>query len=272
MKIVHALGQTCNQFWIYSNFITDAIEKNEKFAIWIPDVAFENFPNLLNSEFISYPLYSEKLASFFGYKKYVKALKTIFGNKYAINFFNFVLNMLPNQSFIIADVLTEKSQFRHKNLEKLLSYYIPEDAVVLKVDTFMASVREEYEIIIGVHIRYGDYRTWNNGKYFYTLEQYSVFFKKISDVFISKKIAFYIVSNERIDTSFFKDYNYFYFSNRLMAEDLFSLSKADYIIGPPSTFSAWASLYGTVPLYFIESSNSDFKIPDFINIKDIWFQ
>lgn len=57
-----------------------------------------------------------------------------------------------------------------------------------------------------------------------------------------------------------------------MAEDLFSLSKADYIIGPPSTFSAWASLYGTVPLYFIESSNSDFKIPDFINIKDIWFQ
>ena len=29
MKIVQATGQTCNQFWIYSNFLADAIENNE---------------------------------------------------------------------------------------------------------------------------------------------------------------------------------------------------------------------------------------------------
>lgn len=57
----------------------------------------------------------------------------------------------------------------------------------------------------------------------------------------------------------------------LMAEDLYSLSKADYIIGPPSSYSAWASLYGSVPLCFIEDSKADFSISDFIDIKDIWF-
>ena len=30
--------------------------------------------------------------------------------------------------------------------------------------------------------------------------------------------------------------------------DLYGLSKCDYIIGPPSTFSTWAAFYGQVPL------------------------
>ena len=271
MKIVQATGQTCNQFWIYSNCLADAIEKKEKFAIWIPDIAFEYFPHLLDSELISYPLYSKKLASLFGYKQYIKVLKTLFGNKFSIRFFNFLINLLPNQSFIIADVFIEKSKYRYKNLERLLASYTPLESIVLKVDDFMCAIRDEYEIIIGVHIRYGDYRTYNNGKYFYTLEEYSDFFKNIKKIFKGKKIAFYIVSNEVIDVTFFKDYNCFYLPNSLMVEDLYSLSKTDYIIGPPSTFSGWASLRGNTPLFFLEDSKCNFEFSDFIDIKDVWF-
>jgi len=32
-------------------------------------------------------------------------------------------------------------------------------------------------------------------------------------------------------------------------EDLCTLSECDYILGPPSTFSQWASFYGGRPLY-----------------------
>lgn len=271
MKIVYATGQTCNQFWIYSNCFADAIENKKKFAIWIPDTEFESFPNLLHSEYISYPLYSEKLAIYFGYKNYVKGLKTVFGNKFAINFFKFLINILTSHSFIFADVFTEKSKFRHKNLEKFLPLFAPSESIVLKVDSLIVSMREEYDIIIGVHIRYGDYRTFKDGKYFYTLEEYSVFFKNISQIFKDKKVAFYIASNEVIDITFFTDYNCFYSSKNQMAEDLYSLSKADYIVGPPSTFSAWASLLKNTPLYFLEDSKSDFSKSDFIDIKDIWF-
>jgi len=65
MNIVQATGQTCNQFWIYSNFLADSIEKNEKFAIWVPDKIFVYFPGLLNSENIIYPLYKKKYLLFF---------------------------------------------------------------------------------------------------------------------------------------------------------------------------------------------------------------
>jgi hypothetical protein len=38
---------------------------------------------------------------------------------------------------------------------------------------------------------------------------------------------------------------------RHFVEDLYLLAKCDYIIGPPSTFSLWASFYGSKPLYMI---------------------
>jgi len=31
---------------------------------------------------------------------------------------------------------------------------------------------------------------------------------------------------------------------------IFSFAKCDYIVGPPSTFTSWASFYGDVPVYF----------------------
>jgi hypothetical protein len=35
------------------------------------------------------------------------------------------------------------------------------------------------------------------------------------------------------------------------AGDLFALASCDYIIGPPSTFTMWASFFGNVPLFMI---------------------
>ncbi len=35
-------------------------------------------------------------------------------------------------------------------------------------------------------------------------------------------------------------------------EDLYCLAECDYIVGPPSTYSAWAAFYGKKPLYQID--------------------
>jgi hypothetical protein len=32
-------------------------------------------------------------------------------------------------------------------------------------------------------------------------------------------------------------------------EDMYSFARCDYLVGPPSTFTMWASFYGKVPLY-----------------------
>ena len=55
------------------------------------------------------------------------------------------------------------------------------------------------------------------------------------------------------------------FSHGTREFDLYSLTQCDLIVGPPSTFSGWASFYGSVPLNCITHKNqiiqtSDFKI------------
>lgn len=60
-------------------------------------------------------------------------------------------------------------------------------------------------------------------------------------------------------------------TNSSALKDLIDLSKCDYICGPPSSFSAWASLYNDSHLYFIEEIKAEINEISFINIKKVWF-
>jgi hypothetical protein len=125
MKIVQATGQTCNQFWIYSNFISEAIEYNAQFAIWVPNVNFEYYPDLLNCSFIKYPLFNKKIANKIGVKKYLRFIDLLFNKKYIVKIFQFLINNFTIHQFIIADVGTPKSRFRFKQQDLILKYFEP---------------------------------------------------------------------------------------------------------------------------------------------------
>jgi hypothetical protein len=77
---------------------------------------------------------------------------------------------------------------------------------------------------------------------------------------MARKIAYVICTNEK-NISFVAGGNFTIFNEeRHFVEDLYLLSKCDYIMGPPSTFSGWASFYGNVPLYMLKEI--DTKISD----------
>lgn len=270
MKIVFAKGQTCNQFWQYSSFIADSIENNEKFAIWVPDITLKYFPNLSNSTYIYFPLYSNTLVKVIGYKFYVNFLIIFFSNRYTISFFKLLLNKWPNVSFCITDVGFKRSKFLIKHLDQIKLIFTPEKTLVNTVNEIFDKIRIQYTLIIGVHIRYGDYRTYNNGQYFYTIAEYLGIIKSIVAIFPNDKIAFFIACNERIDIKLFTGINCFSIPESSSVKDLYGLSKCDYIIGPPSTFSGWASLVGNVPLYFIENLSEKFNAHSFRPILEIW--
>jgi hypothetical protein len=271
LKIVQATGQTCNQFWIYSNFLADAIEKNEKFAIWVPDLNFEYFPNLLNSNYIVFPLYSKLFVNFFGFHKYIKFLNFIFNKKNTLSVFKFLIEIVTIHNFEIADVTVKKSLFKYKHSENLILSFRPEQLLVKATAELICNIRKSNKLVIGIHFRRGDYKTYENGKYYYSNSQYAIIMKQVENLFHSKNIAFLLLSNEEIDRSFFVGYNCYFSSSNLMAQDLYLLSQADYILGPPSTFSAWASLYNNSPVYFIENPDLFFSLKEFIDIKSIWF-
>lgn len=143
------------------------------------------------------------------------------------------------------------------NLEKhrqmLVKIWTPNKNYRENIEQYYNKYKKGHDFVIGVHIRRGDYEQFEGGRWYYTPDEY---YRKIEEVaaleaFRGKKIAFVICTNEKI-ISFPTSGTFSVFNEkRHFVEDLYLLAKSDYIMGPPSTFSMWASFYGNVPLYKI---------------------
>jgi hypothetical protein len=101
------------------------------------------------------------------------------------------------------------------------------------------------EKIIGVHIRRGDYRDFLGGKYFFDDEVYMNMIEQALSI-IGKPSKILIFTNDD-NLNLFKYTSRFenvIVSNNSVEVDHFLMSSCDLIIGPPSTFSMWASYIG----------------------------
>ena len=141
-----------------------------------------------------------------------------------------------------------------------------------KAEAFIATIRQQADIVIGVHIRHGDYKTFENGRYYYTLDEYYNFMLKIKKLYANKRVAFFISSNESFSVSIFNDCNCFRFGKEPSGDilDLYTLSICDRIVGPWSTYSRWASFIGDVPLCCIKNKNQLFEESCFSRITDFY--
>ena len=136
----------------------------------------------------------------------------------------------------------------------------------------MSEIREKADFVVGVHIRHGDYKTFYNGKYYYSLEEFHQFMLKIQQLYSDKRVAFFISSNEAFSTEQFTDCTCYRFGKEPSGDilDLHTLSLCDRILGPWSTYSRWASFIGEVPLCFIEERNQDFTDESFSVVTDFY--
>jgi hypothetical protein len=137
---------------------------------------------------------------------------------------------------------------------ELNKYFKIHKTIRLPIEKSILELREKKQPIIALHIRQGDYKNWAGGAHFYTNEQYANFINEFSKTLDITPI-FIIFSDGTIDASHFKNFSTI-ISEGTDIEDIYKMSLCDYIIGPPSTYSAWASMSGKVPLYRI----SDIKI------------
>jgi hypothetical protein len=90
--------------------------------------------------------------------------------------------------------------------------------------------------------------------------------RQIASQFQNKKVAFLVCSNEPRNEAEFPGLKVG-ISAASPVQDLYALSECDYIIGPLSTFSQWASFYGNKPLHQLFGEQdfimlSDFKVSD----------
>jgi Glycosyl transferase family 11 len=121
--------------------------------------------------------------------------------------------------------------------------------------SFISSLREKYNLIIGIMIRQGDYQQWEGGKYYFATKKYIDWINQINNIFEHEgksKIGFVIASDTKQDPNDFKNSN-IHFTTGIAGgqghyiESLSQLSLCDAVVSPPSSFSMWATFLGNIP-------------------------
>jgi hypothetical protein len=111
----------------------------------------------------------------------------------------------------------------------------------------VSALRRTCTPLVGVHIRRGDYRAFLGGRYFYEVSAYAGLIGRLRDAF-GPRTGFLVCSHEP-DVCAALPRSNVQSGPGHEVEDLYALASCDYIIGPPSTYTMWASFHGRAPLH-----------------------
>lgn len=137
-----------------------------------------------------------------------------------------------------------------KHADVIRAFFTPLEQHRSQSERLVASARNRGRFLVGVHLRQGDYATFKDGRFFYSHQQYRHVMDQVQAVFPDQNVAFFMCSDAPLAREMFSDFDMSY-GNGHELEDLYALAACDRVIGPPSTYSQWASFYGSVPRYQI---------------------
>lgn len=127
------------------------------------------------------------------------------------------------------------------------------DNVVSRSNEILGSIDKSY--IVGVCMRQGDYKNHFGGKLYLEDHEYKVLIHRLKKYF-GNDFGIFVACEEKkndlLDQSA-------YFNYREPAVNLCTLSRCDYLIGPPSTFMTWAAFLNNVPTCYIDRTNYNSK-------------
>jgi hypothetical protein len=228
------------------------------------DWTIEDFPNLLHCPFIYFPLWHKwYLERGNGWNNYKGLTWKVTHNKTWDKVFKFL-------RFTKGWSTRTDTRYLQQALPELKHVFRPKDEIMNKTENMIAEMRHNSDMVVGVHIRRGDYATWNDGRFYYELEDYHQFMLRIQQTFKDKKVSFFISSNEAFSLDIFEGCICKRFGSEPSGAilDLYTLAACDRIIGPFSSYSRWASFIGEVPLCFLESKDQQFTEDGFSKIVD----
>jgi Glycosyl transferase family 11 len=272
--ITQKFGQLANRLLLFSHFIGFAIEHN----VTLLNPTFDEYAQFFESTGddllcrypktrLPLPFHPRIRASFY---ECIRALTSLAIKAKVANPILSIVHLQDDQECDLSNsnfrdlatqtqvLLAKGWEFRDhsnfvKHADKIRAYFTPIATHRANVSRLIAPIRASCDVLIGVHIRQGDYAEFLGGKYFYTVAQYLQIMERTEQLFPNQKVAFLICSNVQHDKAQFSKFNCAFGTQHLI-EDLYSLAQCDYLIGTLSTYILWASFYGQVPLYIIEEA------------------
>ena len=264
--ICDAPGQTCNRLWTYVTSVARCVAEKRRMVIIFYDWTIEDFPHLLRCPFIYFPLWHKwYLERGNGWNNYKGLTWKVTHNKTWDKIFSAF-------GFKKGWDTMNDTRYLQQTKPQLRHIFQPRKDITDRAERMMAEIRRDNDLVVGIHIRHGDYKTFWDGRYYYTLEEYHQFMLQIKALHPDKRVAFFISSNEQFDVSTFEGCRCYRFGKEPSGDmlDLHTLSLCDRILGPWSTYSRWASFIGEVPLCFIKQKSQQLTDEDFSIVTDFF--
>ena len=270
--------QLANRLFLFSHFIANAIENEYVLINPTFDEYCQYFYATRNNDFGKYPIYTKFIINspfilfkilvrltekIFSISKYHEFIQCPITREFDLSNTDF-LNKVKNKTILANGWLFRDDKNFRKHSDIIRGYFTPDQEILYKTDQLISDCRNKCDVLIGIHLRRGDFKLYEEGKYYFHDDVYVDKMEQIENHFnlMNKQVLFLMCSNESIQEYNFKKYNIRLGINKFI-EDLYSLAKCDYLIGPPSTYSMWASFYGKVPLLSINNQSQIVKLEDF---------
>lgn len=143
-----------------------------------------------------------------------------------------------------------------------------------KISEYIKKTSHTKAVKIGIHIRRGDYKAWSNGKFYFNDEEYIRYAKRLIQSLDERDYIIFICGNENVDekkyTTALGGEERVTFPHGNPGEDLCLLANCNYLIGPLSSFTLVASMYGKAKLHWMLEHNNieDIKL-EFKNFQEL---
>lgn len=243
-------GQMCNRFWSYIDSVAWAIENKGKIFVLFWDKSIKDFDKLRHNPYLAFPFYSIRMIRLVGEERYIQMLKRLFTNRYSRFIYrNFLKHFV---SALRSYDIHNEHKYYPRYIEEIREIFMPNKDQRNDVDSLVEKLHIDGYTVVGIHVRRGDYQNWRGGVFFFAYDEYLAFMRQVRDALKGRKTIFYISTNEQCrDWIQQSDLSICDFRGKSAAMDIYALSQCDLILGPPSSFSRWASLMGHVPIYQI---------------------
>ncbi len=263
--IQNKTGQLANRLFVFSHFIANAIEHNYKLLNPTFDEYSRYFPRVRNNDFplgdisaraipgLPYPLFKWVSRALFSIIRkspwHLLIEDSVVENSFDLGSPEFVREARSGKFLFMRgwDFRDFKNHWKHRYT--IREIFAPDPSVLEWTRERLADARMAGARVIGVHVRRGDYAVWEGGRYYFDNHDYMRWMKQMdaSGASDGVKTVFFMCSNDDLSPDDFPGLEVRIPKGDLI-EDLYLLSGCDYLIGPPSTYSLWASFYGDVPL------------------------
>ncbi|MBW4052015.1 MAG: hypothetical protein HIU85_11225 [Proteobacteria bacterium] len=161
-------------------------------------------------------------------------------------------------------------QYVEEQQHTLRSWFQPAAEWQTRAEDYIGSLRAKHDVVVGLLARQTDYRIWNDGRFYFSTAQYARWIRQLVDLRVGRNIVVVLASEAWQDPKELCGLPYAFAPGAKNLKghwfDSFAaLSLCDFVISPPSTFSATAAFIGHIPVLPLTRGEQDLNAADMLH-------